>query len=339
MNNWKVNHRLRLMACFALGAGLGITAACKKPAPADSSKESAATEQLAMPSSRPADSESAAVPVGKDPRMERALDERYAANPSKKEEMRQTMNELDARFSAEDRLAEINRRTMVTPAPPDFKPGQSARKIQLKLILEKQKIRAGEYPRFRLEMTNVGREAIDYQETSPSIFVKGGRLVDSSTILFFLTDSRNKRAELLPPVFTPRSASGLPAEKRIESPPSGLSEAELEKWFAETNAMGQAHATFKVKLLPGETLHSIGDDDSPIENFKSLWAEGGFKKPGKYQLQVELDDRPRPLSKGYIEASLRSGSTLEEIHRDHSRWMRSALGPVSSNAAILEVAQ
>ena len=128
------------------------------------------------------------------------------------------------------------------------------------------------------KMTNVGREKIDYQEYTSSIFVKGGGLLDSDTILFYLTDRRNKRTELLPRSVPPIG----PLTNPFEAPPKGLSKAEMEKWFDETNAMGQAHATFSVKLLPGETLHSLGDDGSPVENFKALAAEPDFDTPGTY---------------------------------------------------------
>lgn len=253
--------------------------------------------------------------------------------------MVQFASNLDAQLDAEEKLAEFHRLTMVVPAPADFKPEPVARKIRLRLVLEKPTLRSGERPRFRLAMTNVGTEPIEYSETRASFFVKDASVLDSSSMRFYLIDRQGKRAKLLPKqppeTFEPNKSPGHDTVYLPDSMP----EAEKEKWLKETNAMGQARATFKVKLKPGETLHSIGDDDSPKENFRTLFSRAHFDKPGTYQLQVELDDRPAPLDKEYIEFNLRTGSTLEEIHKTHERRLRDALGPVSSNAATFEIAQ
>jgi hypothetical protein len=116
-----------------------------------------------------------------------------------------------------------------------------------------------------------------------------------------------------------------------------MSAVEREKPSTETAAMSEASTNFKVRLMPGETLHSIGDDDSPQENFRALRTEETFDTPGTYRLQVELDDRPRPMSKNYIAVNLRAGSTLKELRESHERRMRDALGPVSSNVTNYEV--
>lgn len=305
MENMKI---LKISGALLLTALLAFVTACRK-SPSSAPAQAPGTEaRLPMPSPRPSENSISGASALKDPAMERVLENQFAGRPAEKEAMRGAMSALDAKVNAEEKLAEHHRRTMVTPAPADFKPEPVARKVRLRLVLEKRIINAGAYPRFRLELTNVGRETIDYQEYSPSIFVKNGRMIDSPTIVFFLTDSRKNRKELMPVVF--RSARPTPAGE-----------------------------TFRVKLLPGETLHSVGDDDSPVENFKTLDAKGADGTIGKYQLHAELDDRPRPLTKGYIEANLRSGSTLEQIKKSHQEEMRAALGPVSSNAAEFEVTQ
>lgn len=332
--NLKAKVDIKRVGHFALAAGLVIAAACKQSPPPSSRGTPDTDVRLPMP-----DSARAPVNGAKGPDLDHTLDKRYSGNPAEKEEIRSTMSQLDAKLAAEDKLAEIRRQTMVTPAPADFKPETAARKVRLKLILEKSVIRKGELPRFRLEMTNVGREAIDYQEIRSSLFAKGGTLLNTLTMRMYVTDSRRRRKALLPPS-TPRPGGrGRTRSSARITVPSGLPEADMKKWFMETNAMGQAHATFKVKLLPGETLHSIGDDDSPIENFKTLYTDDGFDSPGTYRLQLELDDRPAPLDKEYIEFSLKSGSTLEQIHKWHEDEIRAALGPVSSNIETFKVVQ
>jgi hypothetical protein len=291
---------------LVLAALLTIAAACNKTPSSAPAQAPEAEARLPMPPPRPAENSLAPPQTLKVPAMEHVLENRFAGRTAEKEAMRGALSALDAKVDEGEKLEEHHRRTMVTPAPPDFKPEPVVRKARLRLVLEKRKINAGAHPRFRLELTNVGREPIDYQEYSPSIFVKNGRMIDSPTIRFFLTDTRKNRKELMPVVF--RSSGPRPAGE-----------------------------TFTVKLMPGETLHSVGDDDSPVENFKTLDAKGADGNIGTYRLHVELDDRPRPLTKGYIEANLRSGSTLEQIEKSHKEELRAALGPVSSNAAEFEV--
>lgn len=330
--NEKARLRMNRLSHLMVAAGMLIAAACKKTTPPPPTQTSATTDALSMPAIRTPESD-ARVKADRAAAMERILDKRYAGDPAGKVAMRNTMSQLDAKLDAEDKLAEIHRRTMVTPAPADFKPEPVARKVRLRLALEKTKIRVGEKLRFRLEMTNVGRDPLDYHEIRSSLFA--GNLLDTVTMSFYLTDSRNKRVELMPRTGRP-SDGGAPSEKLV--PPRGLPAAELEKWFQETNAMGQAHATFKVMLLPGETLRSIGEDDSSVENFKALIVEeDAYDKPGPYRLHLELDDRPDPLDDDYIQFSLKTGDTLEEIHKRHDRRNKEALGPISSNAVAFEV--
>ena len=269
--------------------------------------------------------------------MDRVLKEKYPGDSAKQKIMREGMAKLDRQLDAEQELAKINRRTMVTPAPAGFKPEPVARKIRLKLVLEKKTIRVGEYLSIRLELTNVGREAIDYQELERSIFVKGGGLSDSlKTLYFYRTDSKGKREELMPLMFGAPS-SGAPSSHRPTPFPSGMSEADKEKLFQEISATAGAGSDFQVKLLPGETLHSLGNDGSPGNSFKPLYAKGfRYGEPGIYRLHLELDDRPGPLDKDLIEHQL-SFSTLEEIQESHAKSVRKALGPVSSNAVTFEV--
>jgi hypothetical protein len=273
----------------------------------------------------------------KDEELNRLIEKKYAGNPAEKEEVLRQVAQLNALDDAEKKLAEEYRRTMIIPPPADFKPEPIARRIRLKLVLEKSKIRRGESPRFRLEMMNVGREAINYQEYSSSLFVKGAGLVDSHVMNIYITDPLGHRAIVM--------GTNRPSRKRsakgngMQFLPENTSKADGEKWLAETAALSEASNHFQVKLMPGETLHSIGDDDSPDGNFRTLRMDDDYDAPGRYQLQVVLDDRPEPLDKEYIEFSTRTGTPLDELQRTHSQRMKDALGPVSSNAAPYMVLQ
>jgi hypothetical protein len=325
-------HR-RARGLWALNLGLILVfCGCKKAPVPQSEIASPTPEQLAMP---PAQRE-ATFPLKDDAALNRLIDQRYGSSDSQQaKELKQLVSQLGALSVAENKLAELHRKTMVVSAPPDFTPKDADRKVQLRIVLEKSKIRVGERLRFRLEMTNIGRKELLYRESRSSLFVKNASLHNSYDMLFRLTDPRGKRIEMLSAPI-PSDFNGA-RKSEIEYLPNGMPENEKEKWLIETNALGQAHATFKVKLLPGETLHSIGDDDSPIENFRTLFSESEFDKPGVYHLQVELDDRPKPLSEGYVKALIESGETLDQIQSEHDQRLKDALGPVASNDVQFEV--
>jgi len=338
MKNILIKRTPREAFRLALILGVVFAAGCRKSAgPASSEQSPAQSASLPMPA--PHDSSlptKADAQAKNDAGLYHLIEKRYAADPQKKKAMLEDAVKLNATLDAEDQLAERNRRTMVDPAPADFKPEPVARKIRLKLILENSTIPRGGRPRVRLELTNVGRDSIDYQEYESSFFVKDGGLLDSTrTIHFFLTDRRGRRVELSPGQ-TPASFQSNRSTEAFDVP-AGLSEAEKKKWLVETYAMSRASTHFQVKLLPGETLRSIGDDDSPRENFKTLFTNVDFDKPGTYKLRVALDDRPEPPSRKYIEVSLRSGSTLAELQESQKKEMTNALGPVSSDWVVFEV--
>ena len=272
----------------------------------------------------------------KDEELNRLIEKKYAGNPAEKDAVLRDVAKLNALGDVAKEQAEFYRRTMVTPAPVDFKPEPTARKIRLRIVVEKSKIRLGGYPRFRLEMTNVGRDTIDYEEYRSSLFVKDAGSEDSTVMRLYITDPRGNRENAIGDRWVDEtSPSSTSNEMRYL--PDSMPKADKAKWFAETAARSRASTHFQVRLMPGETLHSIGDDASPRENFRTLRTEHHYDMPGTYQLQAELDDRPEPLDEYFIEANLRSGSTLEEIHKDHDRWMNDALGPVSSNVVSYEV--
>lgn len=306
-----------------MAASLAFTAACKKNQPPVSAPAPEKIAQLPMPAARP---DGSAATSAKDAEMQRALEKRYPGKPVEQEAARSAMTALDAQIDAEAKLAEINQRTMVLPAPPDFRPERTARKVQLRLTLEKPRIRVGENPRFRLELMNVGQEPITYQEYQSSIFKGGSIGYSMRTIHFHLTDRRGKRLDLFPALGRGRAA---PVQYHDATPTS-------EKEMLESNAMSAASTSFKVKLRPGETLRSLGDGDSVQEPFRTLRVEEGFENPGTYKLRVELDDRPTPLNDIYIKFARRFNS-LDEINKTHERRMKDALGPVYSNEAPLEI--
>lgn len=231
------------------------------------------------------------------------------------------MKKLDALVDADVRHAERNRRLMVTPAPTDFQPEAVTRKIRLTLALEKTKLRVGENPRYRLELTNVGRETINYIEYDSSVFRWGGLFDSVKTIKFLLTDKAGKRRRLRPSLAVGRAQPFT---------------ARAGPLSAEEEADSKASTTFEVKLLPGETLRSFGDGNSPTEPFRTMLDRKGFNVPGLYRIHVELDDRPDPLTDSFIKLTSKF-QTEAETRKFHAKQVADALGPVSSNIVILEI--
>ncbi|MEK9144178.1 MAG: hypothetical protein AAB339_01055, partial [Elusimicrobiota bacterium] len=68
---------------------------------------------------------------------------------------------------------EEDRKELVRPAPPGFKPEAVDRKVKLTLIPRETSIRTGEEFWYALELQNLGREPMDYWEV-PGSFMKDG---------------------------------------------------------------------------------------------------------------------------------------------------------------------
>lgn len=274
------------MRIAALAALLAVSAACKSP-----SAPTPETPPLAMP-----------------------------VRPAEKKPVPELIKKLDALVDADQRLEDKNTRTMVLPAPSGFTPEPVARKVRLKFFLKKTKIRVGESPRFRLEMTNIGREPIKYIEYDDSVFRWGGLFDSLRTIKFIFTDAKG-RSHRLEPAMGGRSTPLTPRA----GPPTLEEEAE-----------GKASTTFRVRIDPGETLRSLGDGDSPSEPFRTMIARDEFKTPGRYRIHVELDDRPEPLTESFIKLTS-SFQSPETTRKQHSQRVADALGPISTEAVVLEV--
>lgn len=230
------------------------------------------------------------------------------------------IKKLDALVDADQRLEDKNTRTMVSPAPAGFTPEPIARKVRLKLVLEKTKIRVGEPARYRLEMTNVGREPIKYIEYDSSVFRWGGLLHSIRTIKFLVTDSTGRTHRLEP------ALGGRHAPMKPMAAP----------FTAQQQAESKASTTFRVRIDPGETLRSLGDGDSAAEPFRTMLVRDEFKTPGRYRIHVEFDDRPSPLTDSYVKLTT-SFQSAETTRKQHAQRVADALGPISTEPVVLEV--
>lgn len=327
-----MNRKIRAIGCCAL---FPLLVACRKSAPGPSIKapDLSAPEKVVFAASS---TRSAA----EDAATARALTNIFGSSEAKKTATLEAKKVLDAQINFEDRFSEENRRAMILPAPPDFKPETLVRKIRLRLSLEKNVLQPKDFLKWRLEIVNVGAGPIDYEEHKASLLKFGG-LLNSDVVHFFVTWPDGKREELIPASgneklrsrgITPRSDGNQDI-----APPPGLSHDEKERWLRDTNARSAASGHFRVRIDPGETLHSLGDKEPSNAIYRTLYCAQDFVQIGRYQLQVEYDDRPEPLSQDYIAFSLRSGSTLEQIKKRHAERAARALGRFVSNPAPFEL--
>lgn len=315
-------------------ASLTLAAACKKSIPAPSA--STASPDLSMPSSvaKPSPSDRAKA----DADLEAYVAKKYANDPGKKEETLSEMRQLDAQVDAEARLAEEHRKTMVTPVPAGFQPDAASRKVRLALFLEKNRIKPGERLRFRLELVNVGREPIVFKELGGTSIFQGGCF--GPTIRLYRTDPAGRRERIRQDFFARLPDAKFVADSHSSElqPPQGLTKEQEKKWFDEVVGSGRAGGNFEVRLLPGETLHSLGDSESTSDAYRTMLSKEKFVRPVAYKIEAVLDDRPAPLTKAYVDAMLGSGSTMKEIEDFQDQQMREALGPITSNAISFQVA-
>ncbi|MBI3563826.1 MAG: hypothetical protein HY079_01360 [Elusimicrobia bacterium] len=265
--------------------------------------------------------------------MEKALDRKFGSDEASKEEMRGLMKSLEAEATADNTIREADQKRMVQPAPSGFEPEQADRKVQLKLSLEKNRIGINGSLRFHIDLTNVGRQAIDYEESSASIFRAGG-LLDSRVMHFYVTYPDGHREKLIPAAAADKLHIHRPQEDRMFELPENLPAQDKEKWLVETQAAARAANHFQVHLDPGASLRSLGDDDSAAIPYRTLYCEQNFTTPGAYRLTVELDDRPPALTPDYIAMRLTPGITEAAIKKSHAERVKKSLGPVSASAAF-----
>lgn len=242
-----------------------------------------------------------------------------------------------------------DRAELVRPAPLDFKPENADRRIRLRLIAQREMMRAGESFWYRLELQNVGRTPIHWHEKSS--FFKQGRLSYSQQgMKFFVRQPDGKEWGLTPPL----SVLLLGQYPKDFAFPPGTSEAEKARLFKRMVAMGDINE-LSITLFPGETLvtrpwatraaaeadaiFARGEDpDAAIPGlYRELPTFLRFDLKGTYQVKVVFDDRLSPLTEENIRSSEKYGISRQQQLRTHKLIEKDRLGPVESNSVSIEV--
>lgn len=232
---------------------------------------------------------------------------------------------------AQERQSILDRQELVIPPPPGFKSIPGRKRLRLSLAIEKEIIRRGEAPRFRLDLINVSSVAYEHRDRQSSLFKDGG-LTSSNHIRFYLTAPNGRDWPLIPPL-QPESAP-LP---ELSFPP-GWTRAQIEAELDRSGIAQSVSRSLAVSLAPGETLRMRGD--APGDSFRTLRAAVAINAAGRYCLRARFDDSLSPLTEESIRLQITvGGRRRDDIVKEHRRYMAGAEGRIEASAACFEVVQ
>lgn len=241
-----------------------------------------------------------------------------------------------------------DRDELVRPAPADFKPEGLGRRLKLTLIPQKTLIHKGERFWYRVELKNVGSEAVRWAEPN-SLFKSGDLGLSQMNWSFFIVPSGSKEFE----AWREMRFSDGPTQDIVFPP--GTDAAGKALWFKKLVAWSHKPKGLNLLLQPGETIVSrswsqavdddatnlifkgIDPDTATPGQFRELPIEFHFDKPGTYRIKVVFDDRPSPLNESHIRDMEKRGITREDQIKRHDQWVKEALGPIKSNTVNIEV--
>lgn len=246
-----------------------------------------------------------------------------------------------------------DRREFVRAAPPRWKPLTSGRKLRLSLIPQKTLLQKGESLWYRLELQNVGSEAIWFFE--PNSFFKRGAWASHKWQVFVdgqeiqLGDLDFGAPAAMEP-FPPPGWERLTDEQKA---------AEVERLNRESEAARRLRENLNVTLKPGETLVSRpwrhlgrgeaaamrerGEDPDRARapgEFRELYSVFfRFDRPGTHLVQVFFrDPPPEPPTESDFQFMHKRGYGREVLLREHRERVSKALGTIESNVVEVRVA-
>lgn len=236
-------------------------------------------------------------------------------------------------FAAQDRQEENDRSELVQPPPSGWKPENAKRKLKLTLLSEKTMIRKDEPFRYRLEVQNVGREAVSLVELVDS-FIKSGNIDGLGPFELYVTPPGGKEQRLWRP-WQDLDGAMLPLGKEITFPGT-MTAAEKEAAFERMNLESAAAGQLSLRLKPGETLSTR--PESRRSRFRDLRTRFTFDKPGTYRIRAVYNNAPpKPLTEAQIQRKMRAGQSRDELMQLYREMAESSLGAVGSNTVTLEV--
>lgn len=258
--------------------------------------------------------------------------EQVRSDPKLTQKQKEKLIESLPWIDASARQEEKDRKELVQPPPPGWKPGTERRKLKLTLIPEKTIIRKGESLRYRLEIQNIGRENIGFYEPF-SAFVKSGDLYGPHSYRFYATPPGGKEERMGRPILP--SEGILPADE-IKFP-ENMSVKDKDAVFEKLKMEDRLERGLSLTLRPGETLFTRLDPKTG-SRFRELWTDVQFENAGTYRVRVVYEDLPPDApTPHHIQGMIKRGHSLEEQRKFHDKMVRNSLGLVESNTIALEV--
>jgi hypothetical protein len=230
-----------------------------------------------------------------------------------------------------------DRRELVLPPPPGWKPENVRRKIELTLIPENTVIHVGQKIRYQLKIKNVGRESLYFVGSYPN-FIKDGEL-DSIRGFGFRVTPPGDKEKVLANRYMPDISALVSHEPEIHEYhfPDTMTAAEKNAAFERLQVEEKAKAELSVELKSGETLITRPNPVSP-DKFRDLNVEFSFDRPGTYRLKAVYDNRPLPApTEEIIRDMVKDGVSREYLTRAHQKAVRDSLGLVESNTIQVEI--
>lgn len=256
----------------------------------------------------------------------------------------------------DEELEAEDRKELVTPAPPDFKPEDQGKKLKLTLIPRDAEIHRGEAFWFRLEVQNIGRTPVPLNAEWSFFKIGYGEALEYR---FLVTPpkgvEREEPVNFFPTMgyryFSPIVPGGdkMSPEERAEA--SRRIEAEMP--YKRARGFG-----LRMHLAPGETLRTRpwkhleliqaykrlrqGEDPFPPVpgEFREVdFHSMEFDKVGTYRIRIVFTADPwlKAPDGEEIEEGIRLGLSREWQMEQYKARLRESLGRFESNVVEVEV--
>lgn len=224
------------------------------------------------------------------------------------------------------------RRDYIRPAPAGFKPEHAGRKVKLTMVVENKTLHRNGTLKYRLELQNIGSEAIDFYQSS-SDFLAHRFLLGPFHILITPHSGKERAAEHFMGVGKDRDDNEIihfPGEEH-------MTEAQKDAAFQKMIEESELKHLLDAKLQPGESLVSK-DDAGPPAAFHTLWTSFHFDALGTYRIRASFNDPPhRPYTEQELQRKEKLGMKRKYLIESYHDSVKEALGWVYSNQVAIEV--
>lgn len=249
-----------------------------------------------------------------------------------------------------------DRRDLVRPPPPGFKSEPVQRKLRLTLVARDKKIRVGESFWYRLEVQNVGRTLVHILD-EPSFLKDGSDYANGYWHFFATAPDETRKPMVIGRLYDEFDLRDTRADAVPVPGADKMTDLEVQQYIRRDYAFRLADRELRVVLDPGETLVSKawrwvpakerlerkarGEPvltPRPAGDFRELWTDYRFSKPGRYTVQAVFDDPMRPVPHEVLVPRMRKhGYTREELGADHKDELKKESARWESNPVVIEV--